>query len=54
MDLVCDTYPDISINNAEQSGRVEGDGVHTRILHCDQHCPKQWKSYLSVRKIMKN
>ena len=48
VDFVCDTYPDISIKNAERSRRARGDGIRTRILHCDQPCPKQWKRYLSV------
>ena len=50
VDFVCDMYFDESIKKAEQSRRGKGDGVSTRILHCDQLCPNQWKRYISVGK----
>ena len=30
VDFVCDTYPDVSIKNAERSRRAKGDGVRTK------------------------
>ena len=47
--FVCDTHPDISIKNSEQSRRSSvGGSICTRILYSDQPCPKQWKKYLSL------
>ena len=50
VDFVCGTYTDMSIKNAEQSRRANGDVFRTKILHSDHPCLKQWKRYLFLGK----
>lgn len=47
IDFVTDTYPDISIKNAERAKRACHGSVKIRITGPKQRCPKQWKKYLS-------
>ena len=48
VDLVCDSYPEISIKNIERGERVRGGITLVRINGDDQKMPRQFKFFLSA------
>ena len=45
--FVTDTYPDVSIKNAERTRRATTGSQRVRIRKPDQNTPKQWKKFLA-------
>ena len=47
IDLVCDSYQDISIKNTERSQRAQTGNLRVKISRPDQKCPQQWQKFLA-------
>ena len=47
IDIVFDTYPEISIKNAKHFKRAQKGKLKTNISNANQKCPRQWKKLLS-------
>ena len=48
IDFVCDTYPVVSIKNAERCQRAKGGTLIVKNVNGKQKVPRQWKKFLSV------
>ena len=48
IDFVCDTYPVVSIKNAERCQRAKGGTFIVKNITGKQKVPRQWKKFLSV------